>query len=79
MADNISEADKALQSLELCISELSVEKQRCVFESMANFIDAQFTPVDLFVERRPQPPTNPTAEQVQTVVNRLREKAKQKA
>lgn len=79
MTDILSDADEALQSLELCISDLSPEKQRCVFESIANFINAQFTPIDFLVERRPHPPLNPTAEDVQTVVNRLREKAKKKA
>ena len=79
MADNISDADEALNALELCISDLPPDKQRCVFESMADFISAQFTPLNFLVERRPRSPLNPTAEEVQTVVNRLREKAKEKA
>ena len=79
MAENIiSDPEAALKSLDECVSDLSAEKRRCIFESIANFIAAQFTPVDFLVERRPQSPLNPTAEEVQTVVNRLREKAQGK-
>ena len=79
MENIISDAEEALKNLDACVSDLSPEKRRCIFESIANFISAQFTPIDFLVERRPHSPLNPTAEEVQTVVNRLREKAEGKA
>ena len=79
MAENIiSDPEEALKSLDACVSDLSSEKRRCIFESIANFIAAQFAPIDFLVERRPRSPLHPTAEEVQTVVNRLREKAQGK-
>ena len=79
MAENIiSDPEEALKNLDSCVSDLSPDKRRCIFESIADFIAAQFTPVDFLVERRPRSPLRPTAEEVQTVVNRLREKAKGK-
>lgn len=67
--------EQALKTLEASISSLPPEKQATTLDALANFLSVLLTPADFAVERRPHSPLYPTAEQVQTVVNRLRDKA----
>lgn len=66
--------DEAMGNLETAIGDLPQDKQAPLLDAVAELLNTLFNPVEFDIERRPNSPLYPTAEQVQTVVNRLRDK-----
>lgn len=64
-----------LDNLEALVADLPPESRQAIFNALADLLDALVRNPLVAVERRPRPPLQPTAQQVQTVVNRLRDKA----
>jgi hypothetical protein len=69
------DVQEPLDNLEALVANLPPESRRDIFNALADLLDALAGNPLVAVERRPRPPLRPMAQQIRTIVNRLRDKA----